>query len=320
MSITTITGGGAFTRQNITDINANFVALQNPDLWVRPQYGADTNPGTYDKPLATMSGTSKYLKPGMVIGLEGVLLEEYSSPRVNDVTVVGMANLPRQATTSGTPNGGGATWLSPSGGTGALLQPNGQGWLIQNIFFNCSATAAPSIKLVNAGDPPSSNCSEKTSIVGCIITGTDDGIGATDLPNNVLIQGCTIFGCSGSGDLGISSATGAGTGTLNNWVIEDCDFLGNAGHITAPFTSSTIRRNHFTYIYGSVTSTTQVVLTSGSNNSIYDNRFDVPFNQNGLTAMFASGTNDRWGANTMGTAVLTPMTGKLWGVPVSGAA
>jgi hypothetical protein len=273
---------------------------------VRPQVGVNsTADGSYARPYATMAGLSAVLKAGMVVGLEGVLFEEYSSPRVNDVTLVGMANLPRQATTSGVANGGGATWLSPSGGTGALLQPNGQGWTIQNIFFNCSATAAPAIKLVNAGDPPTSNCSEKTSIVGCIITGTDDGIGATDLPNNVYIGGCTIFGCSGSGDLGISSATGAGTGTLNNWVIEDCMFQGNAGHITAPFTSSTIRRNKFSYIYGSVTSTTQIVLTSGSNNSVYDNHFDLPYNTNGITAMFAAGTDDRFGPNSFATAVTT---------------
>lgn len=103
-------------------------------------------------------------------------------------------------------------------------------------------------------------------------------------------------------------------------MIQNCDFLGNAGHITGPFTSSVIRNNHFSYIYTGVTSTTQIVLTSGSNNSIYNNQFDVPFNAAGLSAMFASGTNDRWSANSMGTAVLTPMTGKLWGVPVSGAA
>ncbi len=327
MGLQLVQGGGTFTRTNINAINANFAALQAVDVWVRPQYGNNNgngsvvNPlGSYDNPYASMSGLASVLRPGIVVGLEGVLLEEYSSPRVNGVTIIGMGNLPVQATTSGTPNGGGATWLSPSGGTGALLQPNGQGWLIQNIFFNNSATAAPCIKLVNAGDPPTSNCSEKTAVIGCILTGTDDGISALDLPNNILIRGNVFFGFSGSGDLGISSATGAGTGTLLNWVIEDNQFLGNAGHITAPFSGATIRRNQFSYIWNGTTSTTQVVLTSGANNHVYDNYFAVPYNQNGLTAMFAAGTNDRWTANTMGTAVLTPMTGKLWGVPTSGAA
>jgi hypothetical protein len=306
MALPAITGGGSFTRQNIQQINANFAAVSNPDVWVRPQYGNNNSAdGTYARPYATMAGLSAILKPGMVVGVEGVLFEEYSSPRVNDVTIVGMANLPRQATTSGAANGGGATWLSPSGGTGALLQPNGQGWRVENLFFNNSATAAGCIKLVNAGDPPTSNCSEKFSLIGCILTGTDDGVAALDLPNNVLIDGCTFFGFSGSGDLGISSATGAGTGTLNNWTIQNCTFQGNAGHITAPFTSSTIRNNHFSYIYGSVTSTTQVILTSGSNNSVYGNHFDLPYTTTGLAAMFALGTNDRWSFNEFATAVAT---------------
>lgn len=312
---------GAFTGRNKTAINNNFAALTNPDVWVRPQYGNNLGNGSsyplgsYENPYATMTGLAGILKPGMVVGLEGVLLEEYSSPRVNDVTLVGMAGLPRQATTSGTPNGGGATWLSPSGGTGALLQPNGQGWVIENIFFNNSATAAACIKLVNAGDPPTANCSEKTTVRNCILTGTDDGIAALDLPNNVLIEGCTFFGFSGAGDLAISSATGAGTGTLQNWVIRDCIFNGNTGHITAPFTSSEITRNKFSYIYGSTTTTTQIILTSGSNNSVHDNAFDIPHNTNLISTMFAGGTNDRWYWNRFATAVTTTIA--AFGVPAS---
>lgn len=310
MSLPLVPDTGVFTKRNQRVVNSNFAALTNPDLWIRPQgpTANNNNVGSYESPLASPAGANKYLKPGMVIGLEGVIQYEWSTPMVNDITLIGMANRPRQATTSSIPNGGGATWLSSSAtASTSLLQPNGQGWRIENIFFASGAgvTAAPTIKLVNAGDPPTSNCSEKTSIINCFITGTDDGIGAVDLPNNILIDGCTIFSCNGSGDLGISSTSGLGTGTLNNWVIQNCDFLGNAGHITAPFTSSVIRNNHFSYIFTGVTSTTQVVLTSGSNNSVYDNHFDVPATATGLAAMFALGTNDRWSFNELGTAVAT---------------
>lgn len=315
MALQSVPDAGSFTRRNQEIINANFAAVSQPDLWVRPQAAVAGADGTYAKPFGTMAAANPYLKAGMVVGLQGVLLEEYSSNRVNDITLVGMAGMPRQATTSSVPNGGGATWLSPTSGTGALLQPNGQGWTIRNIFFNCSATAAPAIKLVNAGDPPTSNCSEKTWIDQCIITGTDDGIAATDLPNHVWITNTTIFGCSGAGDLGISSATGAGTGTLLGWRILNCEFLGNAGHITAPFSSAEIAYNRFSYIYGATTSTTQVVLTSGANNSVHHNSFDVPSATNGITAMFAGGTNDRWYWNYMGDAVTTTIA--KFGVPAS---
>jgi hypothetical protein len=316
-SLMPVSGGGSFTKKNIDTINSNFAALVNPDLWVRPQNTSPTAAaeGTYERPFASFTAAGPSMRPGMVVGLLGVTLEEFSSPRVNDITVLGMGNLPRQATTSGIANGGGSTWLSPSGGTGALLQPNGQGWRVQNVFFNNSATAAGCIKLVNAGDPPTSNCSEKTSIIGCFLTGTDDGVAALDLPNNVLIDGCTFFGFSGSGDLGISSATGAGTGTLNNWVIQNCDFLGNANHITAPFTSSTIRNNRFSYIYGSVTTTTQILLSGGSNNDVYGNRFDIPSTTNLISGMFSGGTNDRWGPNYTPNAVTTTIF--LFSVPTS---
>src|SRR5262245_13328231 len=125
-SLTTITGGGAFTSQNIRDINSNFAVVSNPDLWVRPQNTASNAAanGTYDRPFASFTAAGPSMRPGMTVGLLGVTLEEFSSPRVNDITIVGMGNLPRQATTSGVANGGGSTWLSPSGGTGALLQPN----------------------------------------------------------------------------------------------------------------------------------------------------------------------------------------------------
>jgi len=320
----TLTGsGGAFTSADQANINQSFTQI-NADFYVDGNNGFNGNPGT-SQGLAfrTMSGLSlpltlaKQASPNkqFVVALTGVLNEEWSSPRVNDVVLIGAAGLPRQATTSGVPNFGGATWLSPSSGTGALLQPNGQGWVIQNIFFNNSATAAGCIKLVNAGDPPSSNCSEKTTIRGCILTGTDDGVAATDLPNNVLIEGCTFFGFSGSGDLGISSATGLGTGTLQNWVIRNCTFNGNANHITAPFTSSEITGCKFSYIYGSVTTTTQLLLSGGSNNSVHHNSFDIPFSTNLISAMFSGGTNDRWYFNSFATAVTTTIFS--FGVPAT---
>ncbi len=323
MGFTPSGSGGAFTAADQASLAQAFTQI-NADFYVDGNNGFNGNPGT-SQGLAfrTMSGTTaallaaRFLQPSkpIVIAITGVLQEEYSSPKLNDVMLVGAAGLPRQATTSSVPNGAGATWLSPSGGSGALLQPNGQGWVIQNLFFNNAATAAPCIKLVNAGDPPASNCSEKTLIKGCFLTGTDDGVSALDLPNNIVIDGCTFFGFSGAGDLAISSATGAGTGTLNNWVIQNCDFNGNAGHITAPFTSTTIRNNKFSYIYGSVTTTTQILLAGGSNNDVYFNRFDIPSTTNLISGMFSGGTNDRWGPNFTPNAVTTTIA--LFAVPTS---
>ncbi len=245
MPLTPISGGGSFTRQNILDINNNFTALASPDIWVRPQYGSNaTADGSYDKPFATMAGCARMLRPGLVIGLQGVLFEEYTAPLgVNNVTIVGQSVVPRQATTSGVANGGGATWLSPSGGTSWLIRIRAQGWTLRNIYFNNSATAAPCISILTdgAGDPPVDADGAHLLIDNCILTGTDDGINVNGGTNFVRITNSTLFGFSGSGDLAISSTTGAGVGTLLDWRIENCKFFNNAGNITAPLSHATIK-------------------------------------------------------------------------------
>lgn len=297
----------------------------NADFYVDGTFGFDGNPGTSPGLAFRSFAPLSYALPlwrknnnysqRIRIAFAGVVNQEWSTPIVNDVIIYGCGTLPRQATTSGVANGAGATWLSPTAGTGALLQPNGQGWTVENVFFNNSATAAGCIKLVNAGDPPTSNCSEKFTLRNCILTGTDDGVAATDLPNNVLIEGCTFFGFAGSGDLAISSATGLGTGTLQNWVIKNCTFNGNANHITAPFQSSEITGCKFSYIYGGTTSTTQVKLSGGADNSVHDNAFDIPASTNLISAMFSGGTNDRWYFNRFASAVTTTIFS--FGVPAT---
>lgn len=244
----TITGGGAFTRQNINDLNSNFTELLTGgaiDLWVRPQQGNNnTADGSYDKPFATMAGVSRYLEPGIVVGLEGVLFEEFAAPvGVNNVTIIGNQYTSRQATTSGVANGGGATWLSPSGGTGALLKVRAQGWTVKNVYFNCSATANPCIYLLTDGDPPTGSDAAHFLLQNCILTGTDDGIHVSGGTNFVKIIGCKLFGFAGAGDVAISQETGAGVGTLLGWEISDCDIYGNASNIVMPFNRAVIKNN-----------------------------------------------------------------------------
>lgn len=274
MGLATITGGGSFTKANIADLNNNFAALQTVDLWVRPQYGVNTNTGTYDSPLASMAGASKYLKPGLVVGIEGVLFEEFTAPLgVNNVTLLGFQSVPRQATTSGVANGGGATWLSPSGGTSWLLRLRAQGWTVANIYFNNSATAAPCISILTdgAGDPPVDSDGAHTLIYNCILTGADDGINVNGGTNFVRIVNSTLFNFSGAGDIAISSTVGAGVGTLLDWRITGCRFFNNASNIIAGFSHALIQGNTFEAASG-----TQINLTGGTApNYVLGNAFDI---------------------------------------------
>lgn len=316
-----ITGGGALTAKNIATINANFAALLGIDVWVRPQNGNNGSAdGSYEKPYATMAGLARVLRPGLVIGLQGVLFEEYVFPLgVNDLTVVGVANKPRQATTGGVPNGGGATWMTPTAGatstTTPLVTVRGQGTTFQNIYFSSTATAAPCVQvLINGGgDPPVDASAEHTSFYGCIFTGADDGISASGGPNYCLIDGCEFLNFNGTGDIALSAVTGAGVHGLQGWTVRNCEFRGNTRHIQGAFTAASIYNNHFSYIFGATTTAIFYDATGGSDNAVFDNTFDVNSGNAGIAAMFVLGTNDRFSGNRLSTAVTT--TQFSWGDP-----
>jgi hypothetical protein len=315
--LATITGGGAFTRQNINDINSNFASVGKPDLWVRPQYGKPGATGTYENPFATVGAAlaSPLLKPGMSIGLLGVTTEEVTAPIINDITIVGMGNQPRQATTSGAPNGGGATWLSPSGGTGSLLTVRGQSWTIKNIYFNNSATGATTgcIKLVGGGDPPLTPDAGGTNIVGCTFIGEANGIYIDGGPGFLGIYGNTFMFFDSTGDCAIlaggSGGTGYGTKIIGNF------FEANLTHIKglAAAYGWLVADNHMSYVSGGVTTGVFIDFTGGNQNSIYRNVFDVNSGNAGIANMFVLGTDPRASANVLSTAVTT--TQFSWGDP-----
>lgn len=294
MALATISGGGAFTKKNITDINSNFAAVSEPDLWVRPQYGNNaTADGSYDKAFATIAGalSSPLCVPGVVIGLLGVTFEEVSGPIVNDVTIVGMANQPRQATTSGTANGGGATWLSPSGGTGTLLTINGQGWTVQNLFFNNTATGATTaaIKVASVGDPPAQADGSHARIVNCRFNGGNFGVYSPDGANFVTIEDCTFSQFVGSGDTAIKAAQSVRT--LLGWAIRGCTFYDNVNHIVAALTASAITGNTIA-VKGATNTTTAISLSGGADNTVMGNYLGD--NATGAAATWTGGTDDAW--------------------------
>ncbi len=323
----TVTGGGSFTAGNISAINSNFAALQPIDVWVRPQYGRNNgngsvkNPlGSYDNPYATMGGLASRLEPGLRIGLSGVLREEYAFPLgVNDLTVVGMANQPRQATTSGAPNGGGATWITPAAGAASTTTPlvivKAQSTAFQNIYFSSTETAAPCVQLLmdGNGDPPIDASAEHASFYNCFFTGADDGIKASGGPNFATIDSCRFFGFADSGDIAISNITGAGVHSLYGWVIKNCEFWGNNRHIQAALNGASIHHNHFSYVNNGVTTAIFYDATGGLNNAVWQNAFDVDSGNGGIATMFVLGTNDRFSANSLSTAVTT--TQFSWGDP-----
>jgi hypothetical protein len=226
-----------------------------------------------------------------------------------------MGNQPRQATTSGAPNGGGATWLSPAGGTGSLLTIRGQSWRVENIYFNNSATGATTgcIKLVGGGDPPLTPDAGGTQIYGCRFTGEANGLYLDGGPGFLDIVGNTFMFFDSSGDCAIlaggSGGTGYGTRVVGN------EFRANLTHLKPLATAYgwLVTDNYFSYINGGVTTSVFIDATGGNQSSYYRNIYDVDSGNGGIAAMFVLGTDFRSGANILSTAVAT--TDFSWGDP-----
>ncbi len=298
-----ITGGGSFTRQNIQQINQNFAAVSNPDLWVRPQNGLDTNPGTYEAPLATFAGTNQYLRPGMVIGLLGTAFECWTPP-----------------------NGGGSTWLNVTHTTSAtassLVKIGGaatetkvsQGWKFVNLFMNnSSSNAGTGCVELQRGDGAGVDAGRDAShfsAIGCKFTGGNFGIIDQGGASFVSLSNCEFFNFTkASTGSGIAAGTATDVALPLQWVIDGCRFWNNVRHLVEPLSSAVIQGNSFSYIGSSLTTTSQMILTNGKNNSIHDNYFEIPYNTNLITGMFALGTNDRFFLNSFATAVTTTIYG-----------
>jgi hypothetical protein len=305
----TITGGGSFTRTNIDQINANFNEVSSSggssngtglSLWVRPQYGSNSNPGTYERPLASMSGASQYLTPGMTVYVEGVLFEQYTTPIVNNVSIVGVSQIPRQATSGGAANGGGATWLAPSSVTtsAALIRVQGQGWTLANLYFNSAGiTTNGCIEPHTVGDPPAEADGAHLLIYNCILTGAKYGIRCPTGTNYVRLVNSDIFGFSDSGDVAIS-ATG-GVGTLLDWRILGCRFYSNANGITAALNKGVI--SGCTIASG----TTTITLTNGTApNYVVENYFNIAADDFDPAGGVTGVTGDVW-SNTLTNGIET---------------
>lgn len=304
---------GAFTRRNQQIINGNFTQLTNPDYWVRPQGpGANNNnAGTYESPFATMSGVDRYLKPGLVIGLEGVLFQCWAPAAVCDVTILGMANTPRQATSNGIPIGGGATWLNATH-TGVataadLVKVGGsttetglsQGWRFENLFFNNAATTAGTgCVALYRGDGAGVDVgrdASHASFLNCKFTGGNFGIINRGGASFVSVDGCEFFNFASAGDTGIGYGTDTSVALPLQWRIANSFFWNNVNHIVHPFSSAAIYNNNFGFIGSTITTTKIYDATNGKNNSIWNNKIQAASNAVGITAAVTLGTTDSYG-------------------------
>lgn len=298
----TVTGTGSFDAAAAGVINSNFANVQGYDLWVRPQNVSPSGQdGSFARPFQSFSAAGGALQAGMVVGFQGVTKENFVAPVVNDISIVGVANQPRQATDNGIANGGGATWLNPSTVASPLVSlasntsdAPSQAWRFQNIFFN-NAGDAPCVKLdrkITGSD------SSHASFLGCWFTGADSGIQTGEIIN-LTVDGCLFFDFVGSGDCGIEASIAGGIANppYLQWVIRNCRFINNVNHVIGALRNATIYNNNFVIVGRTITTTIALSLTGGAGNSVYNNAFNRPLNTSPNATLYVGGTGDIWSGN-----------------------
>lgn len=268
--------------------------------YVDPQNGSDTsiaNDGlSWLTAKASMAALDDLLDHGDIICLRGVLEENWTTaPALNDITIIGCANTPRRATTDGEPNGGGATWLREAGNNPLVHLGNAsttlecQGWSFHNIFFaNDGSAACVKLERKLTGADPS-----HASFYNCKFTGAGNGIESVEA-SFLTVHDCEFFNFTTAAKGGIQSITGEGVALPLQWDVRRNKFWNNVRHLTGALSSAVITDNDFGWKGSSITTTIQVDLTGGKNNSVMLNRFAVAHNATGSGAMFEGGTDDAW--------------------------
>ncbi len=247
---------------NVWYVNANTTASRGP-------VGSDGNSGKSPlTPFATVARAFEFIKSYDIVVVDGVITEQVLAPLgVFDVTVIGAANLPRQATSSGVPTGGGAYWKAPSSPTAAtaLLTLREQGWSIANIAFQ-PHTSSPCIEGIRAESATYPDPSHLL-IDGCLFIDGTTGIGFQDS------GGCSDVKIMNSRFQSLATAikgvAGAGIADPLSHVYQNNFFNQNTNDIVIGCSYGQIIGNRFKN-----TTTKKVSLTAGGHEIVTMNFFD----------------------------------------------
>lgn len=242
------------------------------------------------------------LKPNLasrdLIYLSGVLREQAVAPDgIFDVAILGAANKPRQATSGGTPTGGGATWMPPASGavaSTALLELTRQGWIVENISFT-PHTSSPGILLTRSATVDLVDSSH-ARFVNCLFAGQGGsgqvGIQEANGSGQSEVSGCKFMQLASAM---LSVATGAAVPF--SWNIHDNIFNQNTNDIKMSLNWSTIQRNNFMTAGSGATNkviSTTFISAQGGNNFIIDNQFNNTEAQIAPGSGFTGASSDLW--------------------------
>lgn len=247
---------------------------------------------------STFSDLKSQLRSRDVIILGGVLREQAVAPDdVFDVTVIGAAGIPRQATSSGTPTGGGACWLAPSSGavaTTPLLELVRAGWAFENIEFT-PHTSSAAVRLTRSASVDVLDASH-TRFSGCYFA-ANGGTGQIGIEDNggcsrIVIEESRFEGLTGTAIKSLNTAAAVPLG----WDIRANRFNGNTNAIGISLTEGLVRDNYIRQTANDTNFKVNLVAVSaqGSLNQVINNIFpDVAANVT-IAKGYKPGTTDVW--------------------------
>lgn len=255
--------------------------------------------------FANFTDLAPNLRSRDVVVIGGVLREQAIAPLdVYDVTIIGAANLPRQATTAtggvpsaGTPTGGGACWLPPTTPVAgqALLEVRAAGWSFENIEFS-PANASAAVRLSRSAVIDTLDASH-ASFLGCYFGGnggtTQKGIEDNGGCGHVYVEECRFDNLGNTAILSLNTAAAIALG----WLIARNRFQQNLNDVKMSLSYAMIEWNNF--MTAGAGSTNKVVQTNfiaaqGGNNHVGHNVFTNTGAQIANASGYNGAASDTW--------------------------
>lgn len=269
----------------------------NKVWYLFPQGTGPSNNAPSQNCFTTFAALAPSLRSRDLIILSGVLREQAVAPLgVYDVTVVGAANSPRQATSGGVPTGGGATWMVPTSPTATtpLIELRAAGWQFINIAFT-PANASAAVRLTRSALVDTIDASH-ASFYGCTFA-ANGGTTSIGIEDNggcgfVTIEDCEFQALGGTAILGLNTA--AAVPLL--WRILNNRFSRNTNAIAMSATQALVANNFFNQAANDANNKVNLisVAAQGSLNQVINNIFsDLAANVT-IAKGYKPGTTDVW--------------------------
>lgn len=246
---------------------------------------------------STITSIKDNLRSRDLIVIGGVLRDQLQLPLdLYDLTFVGAANKPRQATSAGVPTGGGASWLPPTSPTALtpLCEVRSAGAEFYNIEFT-PHTSSAGVRLTRSAVTDTIDASH-AKFSGCLF-GANGGSGQIGIEDNggasrVTIEKTIFEGLTGTAILGLNTAAAIPLG----WRIYKNLFLRNTNAIAMSLTQGLIDWNVINQAANDANNKVNLVSVAGqgSLNMVLHNVFSDAAANVTIAKGYKPGTTDVW--------------------------